>query len=148
MSFGCRKLTTSTSARVTGHSRNSVTRGDCRAIWWNTRINPAKVSQIHANSEIERVVSAFDGTSSLPLYFARICFFLAALPRKDQGTGVTITAGGHPAATALRYQWTARCRTGTCRQELACGLTLSIRPGLRAYFSWIVLRSERTGGAT
>src|ERR1700722_802319 len=76
MPFGCRKLTTSTSARVTGHSRNSVTRGDCHAIWWNTRINPAKASQIHANSEVERTVSAFEGTSSYFLCILReLAFF-------------------------------------------------------------------------
>src|ERR1700732_2922854 len=76
----------STSARVTGHSRNSAPRGDCRAIWGNTRINPAKASQIHANSEIERVVSVFDGTSSYFLCILREFAFLAALPRKDQGS--------------------------------------------------------------
>src|ERR1700731_1263379 len=90
MPFGCRNLTTSTSARVTSHSRNSVTRGDCRAIRLYTRINLGKASQIHANSKIERAVSAIDGTFVvLPLCFVRICFFLAALPRKDEGTGVT-----------------------------------------------------------
>src|ERR1700730_14070444 len=78
MPFGCRKLTTSTSARVTGHSRNSVNRGDCHAIWGHTRINPAKASQIHANSEIERTVSAFDGTSSYFLCILReLAFFVS-----------------------------------------------------------------------